>query len=138
MKQIKFRIITGLISLLFATVCFLNNGLTVSATSTSDNLHTQTKIYSSNNDDYFNGCEDYDDYVNSSPTITVLTHGLGASDFHWSNDYSVNSGMKLAYNSSSLINKIYDKLDGQMTLYVAYGTDEENSYDFDLYKYLTK
>lgn len=111
MKQRKIRIITGLVSLLFATVCFLNNGLIVSATSTSDSLHTQTKIYSSNNDDYFNGCEDYDDYVNSSPTITVLTHGLGAADYHWSNDYSVYGGTELAYNSSSLINKIYDKLD---------------------------
>ena len=133
MKQRKFRIITGLISLLFATVCFLNNGLTVSATSTSDSLHTQTKIYSSNNDDYFDGCEDYNDYVDSSPTITVLTHGLGASDFHWSNNYNVNGGEKLAYNSSSLINKIYEKLDGQMTLYIASGVDndEGTGYDFD-------
>ena len=135
MKQIKFRIIAGLISLLFAAVCFLNNGLTVSATSTSDSLHTQTKIYSSNNDDYFDGCEDYDDYVDSSPTITVLTHGLNASDFHWSNDYNVYGGTELAYNSSSLINKIYEKLDGQMTLYVAKGTNNEGAYDFDLYKY---
>ena len=133
MKQRKFRIITGLISLLFATVCFLNNGLTVSATSTSDSLHTQTKIYSSNNDDYFNGCEDYNDYVDSSPTITVLTHGLDASDYHWSNDYSVYGGNTFAYNSSSLINKIYEKLDGQMTLYIASGVDndEGTGYDFD-------
>ncbi len=135
MNQRKFRIITGLISLLFATVCFLNNGLTVSATSTSDSLHTQTKIYSSNNDDYFDGCEDYNDYVDSSPTITVLTHGLGASDFHWSNNYNVNGGEKLAYNSSSLINKIYEKLDGQMTLYVAKGKTIGSTYDFELIKY---
>ena len=71
MKQIKFRIITGLISLLFIAACFLNNGLTVSATSTSDSLHTQTKIYSSNNDDYFDGCEDYDDSLLMASNINL-------------------------------------------------------------------
>jgi len=132
-KQMKFRIITVLVLLLFVAVGFFNSGLTASAAaaSTSDSLHTQTKIYSSNNDDYFNGCEDYDDYVNSAPTITVLTHGLGSADYYWSNDYSVHGGSTLAYNSSSLISKIYEKLDGQMTLYVASGIDKGSTYDFD-------
>ena len=132
-KQMKFRIITVLILLLFVAVGFFNSGLTASAAAASmpDSLHTQTKIYSSNNDDYFNGCEDYDDYVNSAPTITVLTHGLGSAAYYWSNDYSVKNGEELAYNSSSLINKIYEDLDGQMTLYVASGIDKGSTYDFD-------
>lgn len=132
-KQMKFRIITVLVFMLFVAVGFFNSGLTASASaaSTSNSLHTQTKIYSSNNDDYFNGCENYDDYVNSSPTITVLTHGLGSADHYWSNDYNVHGGSTLAYNSSSLISKIYEKLDGQMTFYVASGIDKGSTYDFD-------
>lgn len=137
MKRIKFKIISGLILLTFVVVGFFNSGLTASAVtaSTLDSLHTQTKIYSSNNDDYFNGCEDYDDYVNSAPTITILTHGLGGYDYHWSNDYSVENGEKIAYNPSSLINKIYEQLDGQMTLYVADGITVGSTHDFKLKKY---
>ena len=78
MKKIKFGIIAVLMLLFVAVgVGVFNNSLNVFAATMPDSLHTQTKIYSSNNEDYFNGCEDYDDYVKSSPTITVLTHGLG-------------------------------------------------------------
>ena len=111
-------------------MCFYSNGLSVSALETGDRLHLNTKIYSSNNDDYFNGCEDYDNYVNLAPTITVLTHGLGSHDYYWSNNYSVENGKKLAYNSSSLINKIYENLDGQMALYRADGIYYESTGDF--------
>lgn len=135
MKQFKLKFCIALALLLVAVVSIYGNSLDVFAAGTVDNLHSQTKIYSSNNDDYFNGCEDYADYVNSSPTITVLTHGLNSSAYYWSNDYSVNNGEKLAYNSSSLINKIYEHLDGQMTLYVVSGIDKGGTYDFDLTKY---
>lgn len=132
MKKIKFGIIAVLMLLFVAVgVGVFNNSLNVFAATMPDSLHTQTKIYSSNNEDYFNGCEDYDDYVKSSPTITVLTHGLGSEDYYWSNDYSEKGGSELAYNSSSLINKIYENLDRQMTLYVASGIDKGSTYDFD-------
>lgn len=130
MKQFKLKFCIALVFLFVAVVCFYSNGLSVSALETGDRLHLNTKIYSSNNDDYFNGCEDYDNYVNLAPTITVLTHGLGSHDYYWSNNYSVENGKKLAYNSSSLINKIYENLDGQMALYRADGIYYESTGDF--------
>ena len=136
MKHKKFNLFIILAFLFVAVVGFYGNGLKASASETVvNNLHSQTKIYSSNNDDYFDGCEDYDDYVNSAPTITVLTHGLGSAAYYWSNNYSVENGEKLAYNSSSIINKIYQHLNGQMTLYVAGGKTEERPYDCNLTKY---
>lgn len=125
MKYLKFKFFIVVIFLFVAVAGFYGNSLDVFAAGTVDNLHSQTKIYNSNNTDYFNGCEDYDDYVNSSPTITVLTHGLDSAAYYWSNDYSISNGRKLAYNSNSLINKIYEDLDGQMTLYLAVGKSKE-------------
>lgn len=135
MKQFKLKFCIALALLFVAVVSFYGNSLNVFASESVDSLHLNTKIYSSNNDDYFNGCEDYADYVNSSPTITVLTHGLDSAAYYWSNDYSFYNGSELAYNSSSLINKIYEHLDGQMTLYVANGINEDSTYDFELKKY---
>lgn len=136
MKHKKFNLFIILAFLFVAVAGFYGNSLKASASETVvNNLHSQTKIYSSNNDDYFDGCEDYDDYVNSAPTITVLTHGLGSSAYYWSNNYSTEDGKKLAYNSSSIINKIYQHLNGQMTLYVAYGKIKGSTYDFNLTKY---
>ena len=34
-------------------------------------LHTKTKIYSSNDEDYYDGCEDFNVYDESLPTITA-------------------------------------------------------------------
>ncbi len=116
MKRLKFKVFIVII-FLFVAVGFYGNNLEVFASETATNsLHSRTKIYNSNNADYFDGCEDYADYVNSAPTITVLTHGLGLSAYCWSNDYSISNGRTLAYNSNSLINKIYQHLNGQMTL----------------------
>lgn len=113
-KRLKFKVFIVII-FLFVAVGFYGNNLEVFASETATNsLHSRTKIYNSNNADYFDGCEDYADYVNSAPTITVLTHGLGSSDYFWSNNYSVENGEKLAYNSNSLINKIYQHLNGQI------------------------
>ena len=70
----------------------------VDATASIADLHTKTKVYSSNNSDYYSGCEDYDEYRNLQPTITVLTHGLGGTYYHWSNNFSVDDGKKFAYN----------------------------------------
>ena len=130
MKHLKFKIFIVIIFLFVAVAGFYGN-MDVFAAGTADNLHSQTKIYNSNNADYFDGCEDYADYVNSAPTITVLTHGLGSKAYYWSNDYSISNGRKLAYNSNSLINKIYEDLEGQMTLYLAEGVDKGSSVDFD-------
>ncbi len=91
----------------------------VEASSSIINLHTLTKVYSSNNTDYYDGCEDYDDYRNSSPTITVLTHGLGGRYQNWSNNYGVNGNGDFAYNSNSIIAKLYNHLNGELTIYVA-------------------
>ncbi|OLA44938.1 MAG: hypothetical protein BHW39_05675 [Firmicutes bacterium CAG:552_39_19] len=131
MKHLKFKFFIVVIFLFVAVAGFYGNSLDVFAAGTVDNLHSQTKIYNSNNTDYFDGCENYADYVNSAPTITVLTHGLGSKAYYWSNDYSISNGRKLAYNSNSLINKIYEDLDGQMTLYLAEGIDKGSSVDFD-------
>lgn len=77
MKHLKFKFFIVVIFLFVAVAGFYGNSLDVFAAGTVDNLHSQTKIYNSNNTDYFDGCENYADYVNSAPTITVLTHGLG-------------------------------------------------------------
>ena len=136
MKLKKVKIFIVLIFLFVALAGFYSNSLmNVNAVEPTDSLHTQTKIYSSNNDDYFNGCEDYADYVNSAPTITVLSHGLGMSAVGWSNDYDVEDGKKFVYNSSSLINKMYERLNGQMTLYLAKGEEPGGVYNFKLTKY---
>ncbi len=66
-------------------------------------LHSKTKIFSSNNSDYYSGCENYANYSNTPPTITVLTHGLGGSYSHWSNNYALNNNDDFAYNSKSII-----------------------------------
>lgn len=120
MKKIKLLIFT----FCFVLTCFLlfnGNNFKVNAATVADTLtlHKQTKVYSSNNSDYFDGCEDYTSYVNQSPEITVLTHGLGSKGYYWSNSLSVNNGKELAYNSSSLIEKIYQKLNGNLNLYYA-------------------
>ena len=85
-------------------------------------LHRDTKIYSRKySADYYSGCEDYSDYIYSAPSITVLTHGLNGSASHWSN-----SGEGFAYNASSLIAKIGNKLHDDYDLYVAKGGDDSN------------
>lgn len=135
MKQFKLKFCIVLALLFVAVVCFYGKEWKVFALDTTDNLHLHTKIYSSHNNDYFDGCEDYANYVNSAPTITVLTHGLDSAAYYWSNDYSFYNGSEFAYNSSSLINKIYEHLDGQMTLYKAAGIKEESTGGFELKKY---
>lgn len=49
-------------------------------------LHEQTKIYSRYfSSDYYLGCEDYDNYSSTAPSITFFTPGLGSSAAVWSN-----------------------------------------------------
>ena len=57
MKHLKFKIFIAII-FLFVAVGFYGNNLEVFALETAiDSLHLRTKIYNSNNADYFNGCE---------------------------------------------------------------------------------
>ena len=96
MKHLKLKIFIVVI-FLFVAVGFYGNNLEVFASeSATDSLHSRTKIYNSNNVDYFDGCEDYAHYVNSAPTITVLTHGLGSSDYFWRDNYSIENGKEFA------------------------------------------
>lgn len=120
MKIIK-RISVAVVMIAFGLLLFLGNNVKTYAASINSNLslHEQTKIYSSNNSDYFYGCEDYANYANQTPEITVLTHGLGSSGYYWSNDILVDNGEAFAYNASSLIDKIYTKLSGNVSIYFA-------------------
>ena len=135
-KSVLFVFSTIVLGLLL----FLNNDLKTYATSINNTLalHEQTKIYSSNNSDYFYGCEDYDDYVNQVPEITVLTHGLGSYAKYWSNDININSGKDFAYNSSSLIDKIYTKLNGNVLIYLAKCNNSKTFQLTQYNRYLTK
>lgn len=138
MKYFK-RILLGISIITTGLLLFLSNDVKTYAASINSNLslHEQTKIYSSNNPDYFYGCEDYDDYVSQSPEITVLTHGLGSQGHYWSNDISIKDGTILAYNSNSLIDKIYTKLNGNVLIYLA-KCDNETSFQLSQYnRYLT-
>ena len=108
---------------LFLSICIVFLVFTlcikVDASTSNVDLHTKTKVYSSNNSDYFSGCEDYDDYRNLSPTITVLTHGLGGRYYHWSNNYATTGSGDFAYNSDSIVEKLYQHLNGNMNIYIA-------------------
>lgn len=132
LKRVFYLLCVFGISLFFLLGSSNNAEAATSAVSANAlTLHQKTKIYSSNNLDYFNGCEDYRNYVSAEPAITILTHGLGSKGYYWSNQKSVNGGEKLAYNSDSLIEKMYQKLDGNMSLYYAQCNSGSS---FDLYK----
>lgn len=99
-------------------------------------LHERTKIYSQNNDDYFDGCESFSYYKSKTPAITVLTHGYGGNASHWSNSVT----NTFDYNSASLVTKICEKNKNGIDIYVAKcKTSIEDgkiiSTDFDLFKY---
>ncbi len=127
MKNLRLKLLAIIIVVALVLGCsFIDyqQPLKVKAESTND-LHTITRISSK---------------IETNPTITVLTHGLGSQSYYWSNRYDFNNGTVLACNGCSLINKMYLKLNGQMTLYVANGDvtetdDEPDIYDFDLIKY---
>lgn len=73
MKYLKFKFFIVVIFLFVAVAGFYGNSLDVFAAGTVDNLHSQTKIYNSNNTDYFDGCENYADYVKKQGrTINLL------------------------------------------------------------------
>lgn len=132
LKKVLCLLCVFVISLFFLLGGSTNAAAATSAVSTNAlTLHQKTKIYSSNNLDYFNGCEDYRNYVSAEPAITVLTHGLGSKGYYWSNQKNVNDGKKLVYNSDSLIEKMYQKLDGNMSLYYA---QCDSGSSFNLYK----
>lgn len=125
MKNIRHKIV-GLLVIIILLLNLCNKKIEVKASTGEISLHRQTKIYNLDDDGYFNGCENYENYLNSSPTITVLTHGLSSNACYWSNDYNNNLGMNFAYNQSSIINKIYQRLDNEATLYIA-GKDVNSS-----------
>ena len=105
MKIAKIFLFLITLSLFFI---FTRSKYALSASS-SNNLHTNTKIYSSNNNDYFYGCNDYADYVDIQPSITVLTHGFGSRGYFWSNNPTINDGKSFALNESSLVYKIFER-----------------------------
>ncbi len=142
MKIAKIFLFLITLSLFFV---FTRSKYALSASS-SNNLHTNTKIYSSNNNDYFYGCNDYADYVDIQPSITVLTHGFGSRGYFWSNNPTINDGKSFALNESSLVYKIFERLGGDATLYIAksnckiidspgVGAASNNIYNFSLIKY---
>lgn len=107
----------------------LYTGFSVYASDSSGNLtlHERTKIYSQKNNDYFDGCEDFDDYKYSKPAITVLTHGFGGNASGWSN----NPNCSFDYNEKSLVTKIVNK-HNNTDVYVASCKSETS---FNLCKY---
>ncbi|MGM9970965.1 MAG: GLUG motif-containing protein [Anaeroplasmataceae bacterium] len=139
MKFLKTKILAVLFIFVGLLFVFTSTNVYASETSSIASLHKQTKIYNSNNDDYFSGCEDYSDYENISPTITVLTHGLGSSASYFSNERGVDNKDFISYNSASIIAKMFDKLQGKLDVYVADCITIDNtsgfSYDFELHKY---
>ena len=101
----------------------------VYADNTTESLHKITKIYSSNNSDYYSGCEDNKNYRYKEPAITVLTHGFNGNASHWTNV----GEEKFAYNSESLIAKIEKR--ELVDIYVAKCLTQTS---FSLFKYDVK
>lgn len=88
------------------TAFILFNDVSASSNNSIE-IHNKTKVNS----------EEYSSYRNSAPSITILTHGLGGQDFHWSNSIT-NSG-SFDYNAQSIINKIKNELNGEVSIYIA-------------------
>ena len=128
----KIKILFALILIFIFTITFNTNIYANNST----NLHEETKI-----NDILNDENNYNNYSNELPSITVLTHGLNSSDFCWSNNQSTPE--VLSYNSASLLKKISNKLNADVIFYVANGnstlnpsgSQEKYSYNFGLKKY---
>lgn len=125
-KTKKFIITVGFIIVCFfmSLVVLFGTGSSIYASAaTAENeltLHKQTKIYSPfKSEDHYYGCEDTSKYINREATITVLTHGYNSSGSYWSNNISSKNGTKLAYNPDSLIEKINNRLQGELLIYFA-------------------
>ena len=98
--------------------------------SLDDDLHKQTKIYSSSfSEDYYVGCEDYSNYTSVDPSITVFTPGLRCTPSAFSNE-----NFNFAYNDNSIIAAICKKLNNDVDIYYAKCTDKTDLQQFELYK----
>ena len=120
MKKFKFFLSIICLCLFLSTLMFFANS--VDATVEED-LQSKTKITSTTN-------------TVQAPTITVLTHGFGANYTHWSNDGSSND---FAYNSNSIIVKMFTELENNLNIYIAdsnstINTDGTLTLSFDLIK----
>ncbi len=104
MKTIK-KLMFLFVFFVFASCLYTGVGVYAKDAEGNLSLHERTKIYSANNSDYFEGCEDFNDYRFASPAITVLTHGYGGNSSHWSNNYYG----QFVYQEESLITKIVKK-----------------------------
>lgn len=132
MRKLKSKFFVSIVVVAFVlSFVFVNYQQSVKVNAESaNNLHTITKISSK---------------TETNPTITVLTHGLGSHSYYWSNRYDYvpaepGEENHIVYNEYSLINKMYLKFNGQMSLYVVNGDiteieSEADIYDFDLVKY---
>ena len=100
--------------------------------------HQLTRIYNGTEIDYQQGLEIKQNYLNDSPTITVLTHGFGNGATCWSNDVNITSSQWYKYNSHSLINKLFIKANGNLNIYYIDSSpvSESDRYLF-LYKKIT-
>jgi len=128
-KTIKLLSI-AFVCLLYFSLLFVSKNTYASDSSHNLTLHEMSKIYSSSNNDYFTGCENFSKYRSVSPGITILTHGLGGLACNWSN-----SGQwELGNNESSLIRKISKINNNEVDIYVA-ECSKESQYDFNLLKY---
>ncbi len=100
--------------------------------------HQLTRIYNGTEIDYQQGLEIKQNYLNDSPTITVLTHGFGNDATCWSNDVNITSSQWYKYNSHSLINKLFIKANGNLNIYYIDSSpvSESDRYSF-VYKKIT-
>ncbi len=85
--------------------------------------------------------------VMSTPQVTVLTHGLGGSARHWSNNFSESNykdeedengnkieHVKFAYDEQSLISRIDEEVDGANIYWATVlKKDEYSDYEFHIY-----
>lgn len=125
-----------LFAFVLAVTLFFLTRINTYASQSALSLHEKTKIYSSNNSDYFSGCESNDEYKYIEPAITVLTHGFNGNASHWSNTKDSGDG-NLFYNKNSLVNKIALENNNEIDIYVA-EVSHDNQYEFVLKKYDVK
>ena len=104
--------------------CFNENG-TFKSVSDSNYENPQYRL------SYVMTSKNSETVPNTTPKITVLTHGLGADAATWSNQYSGENSLEFDYDKDSLINAISD-LYGGASIYLAAMTDYRSFCLYDL------
>ena len=140
-KIISFVLTTAMLAIVILTAFFaLNIGGHANAETqwnSSEELFSLTNTYDCTSVNYGDDYSiNYDlsssgknrNQVMDIPQITVLTHGLGGSAAHWSNQYNGGRYIKFEFDADSLIEKLREK-SGAAQMYKVENNEIKCEYD---------